>query len=152
MSSIQQFQMYIDGQFVPSVTGAQFESLNPATGKPWALVPEAGIDDVNAAVNSARYAFDKGIWGKLTGTERARLLRKLGDIIARDAELLASCESKDNGKLYREMLGQWKYIPEWFYYYAGMADKLQGDTIPSDRNNFFIYTRREPIGLSLIHI
>jgi aldehyde dehydrogenase (NAD+) len=147
MSSIQQYQMYIDGQFVPSVTGAQFESLNPATGKPWAVLPEAGIDDVNAAVNSARNAFDTGPWGKLTGTERARLLRKLGDIIARDAELLASCESKDNGKLYREMLGQWKYIPEWFYYYAGMADKLQGDTIPSDRNNFFIYTRREPIGV-----
>lgn len=139
--------MYIDGKFVPAQSGKVLSSQNPTTGQDWASVPDAGIEDIDSAVLAAREAFDKGIWSTYTGTQRSRLLRKLGDILTRDAELLASCESKDNGKLYREMLGQWKYIPEWFYYFAGLADKLQGDTIPSDRNNFFIYTRREPIGV-----
>ncbi|MBM0206244.1 aldehyde dehydrogenase [Micromonospora sp. STR1s_5] len=110
-------------------------------------MPDGSEADVDRAVRAARLAFDKGPWGKLTATQRGALLRKLGDIIARDAEELATIESRDNGKLYREMLGQWKYIPEWFYYYGGLADKVQGDTIPSDRPNFFIYTRREPIGV-----
>jgi len=144
---ISTFLMYIDGKFVPAQSGKVLSSQNPTTGQDWASVPDAGIEDIDSAVLAAREAFDKGIWSTYTGTQRSRLLRKLGDILTRDAELLASCESKDNGKLYREMLGQWKYIPEWFYYFAGLADKLQGDTIPSDRNNFFIYTRREPIGV-----
>ena len=144
---ISTFLMYIDGKFVPAQSGKALSSQNPTTGQDWASVPDAGIEDIDSAVLAAREAFDKGIWSTYTGTQRSRLLRKLGDILTRDAELLASCESKDNGKLYREMLGQWKYIPEWFYYFAGLADKLQGDTIPSDRNNFFIYTRREPIGV-----
>jgi aldehyde dehydrogenase (NAD+) len=121
--------------------------MNPSLGTPWATIPDSNQDDANLAISAAREAFDNGPWGKMTGTQRAKLLRKLADIIARDAEELASCETRDNGKLYREMLGQWKYIPEFFYYFAGMADKLQGDTIPSDRSNFFIYTRREPIGV-----
>ncbi|NNM72821.1 aldehyde dehydrogenase [Enterovirga sp. DB1703] len=146
-ASIERYSMFIDGQEVQDASGRTIESLNPYSGKPWALVPDGSEADVDRAVRAARHAFDKGPWGQMTATQRGALLRKLGDIIARDAEELATIESRDNGKLYREMLGQWKYIPEWFYYYAGMADKLQGDTIPSDRPNFFIYTRREPIGV-----
>ena len=146
-SGLQAFGMYIDGASVAASNGKTMESLNPYSGKPWATVPDGTKEDVNAAVAAARAAFDHGPWSKMTATQRAALLRKLGDIIKRDAEELARCESRDNGKLYREMLGQWQYIPEWFYYYAGMADKLQGDTVPSDRPNFFIYTRREPIGV-----
>lgn len=141
------YDMYIDGKEVPSASGKTMESDDPYKGTSWAIVPDGNTDDVDAAVAAARRAFDTGPWGSMTATERARLLRKLGDIIARDAEELAKCECRDNGKLYREMLGQWQYLPEWFYYFAGMGDKLQGDTIPSDRSNFFIYTRREPIGV-----
>lgn len=141
------YQQHINGQFVPAVSGKTIESMNPSLGTPWATIPDSNQDDANLAISAAREAFDNGPWGKMTGTQRAKLLRKLADIIARDADELASCETRDNGKLYREMLGQWKYIPEFFYYFAGMADKLQGDTIPSDRSNFFIYTRREPIGV-----
>ncbi|MEC9265332.1 MAG: aldehyde dehydrogenase [Alphaproteobacteria bacterium] len=147
VDSIAEYGLYIDGKEVPSASGRTMESEDPFTGKPWATVPDGNEDDVNAAVAAARAAFDTGPWGRMTATERGRLLRKLGDIIARDAAELAACESRDNGKLYREMLGQWQYLPEWFYYFAGMADKLQGDTIPSDRPNFFIYTRREPLGV-----
>jgi acyl-CoA reductase-like NAD-dependent aldehyde dehydrogenase len=83
----------------------------------------------------------------MTASQRGALMRRLGDIVKRDAEVLARIESTDNGKLYREMLGQWQYLPEYYYYFSGMADKLQGDTVPSDRPNFFIYTRREPLGV-----
>jgi acyl-CoA reductase-like NAD-dependent aldehyde dehydrogenase len=85
--------------------------------------------------------------GKLTGFARARLLRRLGDIIAGDADALAEVETRDTGKLLREMRGQLASIPEWFYYFAGLADKLQGATIPSDKPNFLVYTRREPAGV-----
>jgi (Z)-2-((N-methylformamido)methylene)-5-hydroxybutyrolactone dehydrogenase len=74
-------------------------------------------------------------------------LRRLAELIARDTERLALIESRDNGKLLREMLAQWTYLPEWFYYYAGMADKIEGATLPSDRPNFITFTRKEPIGV-----
>lgn len=142
---IKRYGLYIDGREMPAPR--EMESINPYTGKVWAVVPDGTEADMDTAVAAARRAFDDGPWGKMTATQRGALMRKLGDIIARDAEELARIECADNGKLYREMLGQWKYIPEYFYYYAGMADKLQGDVVPSDRPNFFIYTRREPIGV-----
>ncbi|WP_296470039.1 aldehyde dehydrogenase [Pigmentiphaga sp.] len=123
------------------------DSLNPYTQKVWARVNDGTVEDVDRAVKAARDAFENGPWSKMTATQRAELLRRLGDIIKRDAEELARIESTDNGKLYKEMLGQWQYLPEWFYYNAGLADKLQGDVIPSDRPNFMIYTRHEPIGV-----
>ena len=110
------YGMYIDGKEVPGASGKTMESDDPYKRKPWAIVPDGSNDDIDAAVAAARKAFDTGPWGSMTATERARLLRKLGDIIARDAEELAQCECRDNGKLYREMLGQWQYLPEWFYY------------------------------------
>jgi aldehyde dehydrogenase (NAD+) len=74
-------------------------------------------------------------------------MRRLADIIARDAEALAEIETRDNGKLLREMRGQMQALPGWLRYFAGVADKLHGETIPSDRTNFLIYTREEPVGV-----
>jgi aldehyde dehydrogenase (NAD+) len=145
--TLRTYGMIIDGEDVPATSGATFQSLDPFSGRAWAAVPDGSAEDVDRAVKAARKAFRDGPWSAMTANQRGALLRKLGDLIARDAEELARLESTDNGKLYREMLGQWRYIPEWFYYFAGMADKLQGDTIPSDRPSFFIYTRREPIGV-----
>jgi aldehyde dehydrogenase (NAD+) len=113
----------------------------------WATAPEAGPEDVDRAVRAARDAFDSGPWRRMTGTERARLMRRLADLIADNAEPLARVESTDNGKLLREMSGQLRALPEWYYYFAGAADKLQGDTIPSDKPNFFVYTLKEPVGV-----
>ena len=86
-------------------------------------------------------------WGKMTGTERARLIRRLAELIAENAESLALIESTDNGKLLKEMREQLNAMPEWYYYFAGAADKIHGKTIPSDKANFLVYTRREPIGV-----
>ncbi len=141
------YGMLIGGEWVEPLSGKTFESTNPFTGKAWATVAEAEAEDVDRAVKAARHAFDEGPWGRMTGTERARLLRRLAELIGENAESLASVESTDNGKLLREMGGQLKGLPEWYYYFAGAADKIHGDTIPSDKPNFFVYTRKEPVGV-----
>jgi (Z)-2-((N-methylformamido)methylene)-5-hydroxybutyrolactone dehydrogenase len=144
---VREYKMLIGGEWVDARSGATFESINPYTGKVWATAPEAGEEDVDRAVKAAREAFDEGPWGKMTGTERARLMRRLADLLAENADDIAVVESTDNGKLIREMGGQLNALPEWYYYFAGAADKIQGESIPSDKPNFFIYTRREPMGV-----
>lgn len=139
-------EMFIGGRWQPAASGATYESASPYTGEGWARVPDGDVADVDAAVGAARAALE-GPWGAMTGFERAEAMWRLADLIARDAAELAACETTDNGKLLREMRGQLDYIPTWFRYFAGLADKLQGDTIPSDRPNFFVYTRHEPVGV-----
>jgi aldehyde dehydrogenase (NAD+) len=123
------------------------DSVNPYTQAVWARVPDASAEDVADAVGAATEAFERGPWPATTPQQRAAMLRKLGDLVARDAEKMALLESRDNGKLYKEMLAQWRYIPEWFYYYAGQALQSWGEVLPSDRPNFVAFTRREPVGV-----
>ena len=144
---VREYQMLIGGEWVDAQSGKTFETINPYTGRVWATAPEADNEDVDRAVKAAREAFDEGPWGKMTGTERARLMRHLADLIAQNADDIAVVESTDNGKLIREMGGQLNALPEWYYYFAGAADKIQGETIPSHNPNFFVYTRREPMGV-----
>lgn len=144
---VRHYQMFIGGKWTAAQSGRTFESINPYNGKTWAIIPEADETDVDAAVRAARFAFDEGPWGRMTGTERARLIRRLAALLDENAQQLAVVESTDNGKLIREMEGQLKSLSEWYYYFAGAADKLEGETIPSDKPNFFVYTRREPLGV-----
>ena len=141
-----QFPMYVDGRETQARSGRTYQSINPFDGEPWATVPDAGAADVDEAVAAARRAFD-GEWGRYTATHRGRLMRRLADLIARDADRLAELETKDTGKLLREMSGQMATLPEWFYYFAGLADKVEGKVIPTDKPNFFVYTRDEPLGV-----
>jgi (Z)-2-((N-methylformamido)methylene)-5-hydroxybutyrolactone dehydrogenase len=147
MSRVQEYQLYIGGEWVPAASGKRLDSINPYAGRTWATVADAGPADVDRAVAAAREAFEHGPWPATSARDRGKLLRRLGDLGAENAEHLGRVESTDNGKLFREMLGQAQYIPEWYYYFAGLADKLQGDVIPSERPNFMIYTRHEPIGV-----
>jgi (Z)-2-((N-methylformamido)methylene)-5-hydroxybutyrolactone dehydrogenase len=140
------FQMLIDGHVRGAGSGRTYQSVDPFTGKPWAAVPDADAADVDAAVTAARAALD-GPWGKLTATQRGKLLHKLGELIGREAERLGRLETRDNGKLLREMAGQMAYLPEWYYYFGGLADKLHGSVIPSDKPNYLVYTRNEPVGV-----
>jgi aldehyde dehydrogenase (NAD+) len=144
---VRKYKMLVGDQWVDARSGETFESTNPYTGKVWSTAPEAEEEDVDRAVRAAREAFDEGPWGRMTGTQRARLMRRLAELIAENAENLAVVESTDNGKLLREMGQQLGALPEWYYYFAGAADKIQGETIPSDKPNFLVYTRREPIGV-----
>ena len=143
----QNYKLLVGGEWVDALSGAVFESVDPYTGRAWATAPEAGEEDVGRAVRAARQAFDEGPWGRMSGTDRARLMRRLAELLADNAEELARVECTDNGKLLREMSGQLAALPEWYYYFAGAADKLQGETIPSHNPNFLVYTRREPAGV-----
>jgi acyl-CoA reductase-like NAD-dependent aldehyde dehydrogenase len=143
---VQEFQLYIGGRSVSAASGATYESMNPYTGKPWALVPEADIADVDHAVAAAQAALD-GEWGAMSGFARAALLRRLADLIPQHAERLARFEVADAGKLYREMIGQLNAVSAWYYYYAGLADKIEGRTIPVASPEYMVYTRREPVGV-----
>src|SRR5215471_17650186 len=134
--------MVIDGSAQAARSGRTYTSTDPFTGQAWAQVPDADARDVAAA----RAALG-GPWGKLTATQRGKLLYRLGELIAHDAARLAELETRDNGKLLREMAGQMAYLPEWYYYFAGLADKVEGSVIPSDKPNYLVYTRHEPVGV-----
>ena len=97
-------------------------------------------------MRAARAAFE-GEWGAKTGFERSRLMHKLADVIERDADRLAELESRDSGKLLREFSGQMRLLPSWYRYFAGWADKLAGESIPSDKPNFVTFTQRVPVGV-----
>jgi aldehyde dehydrogenase (NAD+) len=144
--ALEEFRMVIGGTPADADGGRTYESVDPFTGAPWARVPDASPVDVDSAVAAARAALE-GPWGRLTATQRGKLLHRLGDLIAREAAHLGELETRDNGKLLREMAGQMAYLPEWYYYYAGLADKLQGTVIPSDKPNYLVYTLREPVGV-----
>jgi acyl-CoA reductase-like NAD-dependent aldehyde dehydrogenase len=143
---LEQFNLFIDGKSVDSVTGRHFESQNPYAGRPWARIADGSPDDVDIAVDAARAAFE-GEWGRMTGFERAAIMRKCGDAIAANAERLALLEVNDSGKLLREMLGQLTVLPQWYYYFSGLADKVEGRTVPPINAAYFGYTVREPMGV-----
>jgi len=143
---MQQYRMYIGGEWREASGGEWFETYNPYTGKPWALVARGRAEDANRAAEAAHKAFKTGDWPKLNASQRGAMLRKLGDLIAARAEYLGECEVRDNGKLKAEMLGQVRYIPQWYYYYGGLADKIEGGVIPIDKPGVFNYTTYEPIG------
>src|SRR6202047_2004759 len=141
-----EYTLFIDGRRTEAASGRRYDSVDPYLGQPWASAADGDAADVDAAVAAARRALT-GPWGQLTGVGRAALMRRLGDLIARDADRLAEIETRDTGKLLREMRGQLGSIPDWFYYFSGLADKLEGTTIPGDKPNFLVYTRREPAGV-----
>ena len=123
-----------------------FGSMNPYTGQPWAMIPEATRTDVDDAVAAARSAFEHE-WGSLTGRERGQLIRRLGEEITAAADDLAEAETLDNGKLLREMSGQVRSLAQWFDYYAGYADKIDGRVVDVGRHDFFGYVAPEPVGV-----
>jgi aldehyde dehydrogenase (NAD+) len=144
---IKRYRCFIDGEWVAARSGETFESFDPFTAKVWAHIPKCDGRDVDRAVEAARRAFGTGEWSKLNATQRGHLLRRLGDLIARDVDRLATTEVQDNGKLIAEMRGQVAYIPQWFYYFAGMADKVEGAVPPIDKPDMFTYTTHEPVGV-----
>tara|TARA_B100000700_G_scaffold328848_1_gene448121 strand:+ start:1240 stop:2721 length:1482 start_codon:yes stop_codon:yes gene_type:complete len=146
MVKLKKYQMFIDGEWVDSDTKKTFETLNPENNKPWAVVPEASANDVDRAVKSAQKAFE-GEWSKLLPRERGKFLRAIANKLRENAEHLGEIETIDTGKLFRETKKQANYIAEYYDYYAGLADKVEGTVLPIDKPNIQAITTRIPIGV-----
>ena len=142
-----QFGNFINGSQMPPAAGRFMDTENPYTGNAWAQIARSDAADVDAAVAAARQAFAAGPWADMTAVERAALLRRLGDAVIDNVEMLAQAEVTDNGKTITEMRGQMRNVAEWFYYYGGLADKFGGEVLHTERRNFFNYTRYEPLGV-----
>jgi aldehyde dehydrogenase (NAD+) len=144
---VQHTDCFIDGKWVPAASGRRFATINPATEEIIAEVAEGDAEDVDRAVAAARRAFESGPWSRMDARDRGRLMYRLADLIERDLEELAALETLDNGKPIRDARGaDLPLVIDTLRYYAGMADKIQGATIPV-RGNYFTYTRKEPVGV-----
>ncbi len=144
--TIQDFKMFIDGEWVESSSNKKIETLNPENNEVWATVPEANEEDVNKAVIAAQKAFET-TWGNLHPTKRAKYLRAIADELRKNAEHLGKIETIDTGKLYRETRTQANYIAEYYDYFAGLADKVEGTVVPIDKPDMQVTTVRIPIGV-----
>lgn len=139
------FQNTVGGRLLPA--GETFPAYNPFTGAPWAAIPRDGPGEVDAAVAAAKAAFRAPEWAGLTASARGRLLVRVADLIAEHADRLAAIETRDNGKLIAETSAQLHYLPEWFRYFGGLADKIEGAVLPIDKPGMFAFTRAEPVGV-----
>ncbi|KAK3504660.1 aldehyde dehydrogenase [Neurospora crassa] len=144
---MQPLGLFINNEFVKSATEQKLSSINPTTEEEICSVYAATAEDVDAAVSAARKAFRHESWKSLSGTERGALMRKLADLVAENAEILATIECLDNGKPYQTALNE--NVPEVINvlrYYAGYADKNFGQVIDVGPAKF-AYTVKEPLGV-----
>ncbi|MFK3779355.1 aldehyde dehydrogenase [Agrobacterium sp. NPDC089420] len=143
---MRRFQCYIDGRFEDGE--ASFSSLDPASGAPWAEMPESRETDIGRAVEAAHRALYEDVaWSKLTATQRGKLLYRLADLVAENAGTLAELETRDTGKIIRETSAQIAYVADYYRYYAGLADKIEGAYLPIDKPDMDVWLRREPVGV-----
>jgi (Z)-2-((N-methylformamido)methylene)-5-hydroxybutyrolactone dehydrogenase len=139
-------QLYIGGTWQQPVDGGTFASVDPYTGAQWVDLPWGTEADVRVAVAAADKAMN-GPWRRTSGRDRRKLLLRIADQVQRHADDLAVIETLDNGKLLREMHGQLAGLADWYEYYAGLADKIRGSTVPLSKPGYFGYTVREPVGV-----
>jgi aldehyde dehydrogenase (NAD+) len=143
---LQDYGLYIGGEWVKPASGERFPTFNPFNQTPWATIAQAGPQDVAQAVAAAQSAFES-TWRHTPGVERARLMMRLADLIERDADRMGTLESTDNGKIVRETRAQMRFCARVFRFYAGYADKIFGKVIPLDRSDVFDYATLEPLGV-----
>ncbi len=146
MPKIQNFKMYINGEWLDSSSGKKIQTLNPENNEVWAIVPEANEKDVDKAVQSAQKAFENS-WSILHPRDRAKYLRLIADQLRENAEHLGKIETLDTGKIFRETKTQANYIAEYYDYFAGLADKVEGTVVPIDKPDMQVTTTRIPIGV-----
>lgn len=144
---MQQYGLFINGAQVDPSTGNWFDTTEPFSGKAWARIARGGPEDARKAVDTAYDAYRSDAWRGLTATQRGGLLRRLGDLVKQNADRLGQIEQRDNGKLITEVRGQVLNVAEWFYYYAGLADKIGGQVVPINKPGVFNYVKYEPLGV-----
>ena len=146
-TEVVEYEMVVGGERRSAASGATLASIDPARGTEWARIPDAGPEDVDIAVQAAKRAFLNPDWRDLPAFQRGNLLYRLADAAEAEAEAIGGTESRENGKLYREMSTQARMAPQWLRYFGGLADKIQGDVIPVSRSGVLNYTLREPLGV-----
>lgn len=144
---MQHYQLFIDGVWTEGSSGQVMTSQNPATGKDWASFACASAEDVDRAVAAAKRALDDPSWRDMTQTARGKLLYRLADLIEAHAAQIGEVETRDSGKLLAETASQTKYVGDYYRYYAGLADKIEGQVLPIDKLDMHVFTQRAPIGV-----
>lgn len=143
------YSHWIDGQFVEPSSSAWLDTIDPYQGEPWARIPSGNAADASAAVAAAKKAMSRGPWATMSATARGKILRRIGDMTLESIDRLAQLEVRDNGKLLAEMTGAVKNVAEIWYYYAGLADKVEGSVMPLEKAGMMGMTSKEPIGVVL---
>ena len=138
-------KLFIGGEWVAPNSGRMIESIDPSTEQVWAHVAEADATDIDRAVAAARDAL-KGPWSRLDSSARGAMILRLANLLRENADALARCESRDNGKTLKDTLGEMRRAADWLVFFAGAADKVNGEQIPYNPEAL-AYTRREPIGV-----
>lgn len=141
------YQLFLDGCWTEGSDGQVMASQNPANGQDWATFACASKDDVEQAVSAARRALNDPAWRDMTQTQRGKLLYRLADLIEEQAAEIGRVETTDSGKLLAETASQSAYVGDYYRYYAGLADKIEGAVLPIDKPDMHVFTRREPIGV-----
>ncbi|MDF3311224.1 aldehyde dehydrogenase [Rhodococcus sp. T2V] len=141
------YQLHIAGDWVDPDSGEWLDTIDPYRGEAWAQIPRGNSTDVSHAVSAAQHAMTDGPWATMSASARGKIMRNIGDLIVKNAQRLAEIEVRDNGKLLAEMHGQLTALSEVWYYYAGLADKIQGSSIPVEKPQSVAFTTREPIGV-----
>lgn len=147
MPELEHYQLYIDGQWCEGAQRQQLTSLDPSCNLPWTSFACAAEEDVNRAVRAAKRALDDPAWRDITPTARGKLLYRLADLIEQNAELIGRVETKDSGKLAKETIAQTRYVGEYYRYFAGLSDKIEGTVLPIDKPDLHVFTNRVPIGV-----
>ncbi len=147
MNARPHYQLFIDGSWTEGSDGQIMTSQNPATGADWATFACASKSDVDRAILAARRALNDPVWRDMTQTQRGKLLYRLADLIEENAAEIGRIETTDSGKLLAETSSQTAYVGDYYRYYAGLADKIEGAVLPIDKPDMHVFTRREPIGV-----
>lgn len=147
MADLSHYSLYIAGQWRSGSAGQVMHSINPADGKAWTSFDCASSEDVDEAVAAARAALDDPAWRDLNATQRGKLLYRLADLVESNAEQLGRTETTDSGKLAAETLAQTGYVADYYRYFAGLADKIEGAVLPIDKPDMHVFTQRMPIGV-----
>ena len=144
---MQHYQLFIDGAWSDGADGQVMTSDNPATGAPWASFACASPEDVGRAVEAAARALDDPAWRDMTQTARGKLLYRLADLVEAHAQDIGRIETTDSGKLLAETASQTGYVADYYRYFAGLADKIEGAVLPIDKPDMHAFTTRVPIGV-----
>jgi acyl-CoA reductase-like NAD-dependent aldehyde dehydrogenase len=145
LAPLETHDLQIGGVRSKATSGLYFQTDNPCSGKVWANVARGSKADIDRAVEAAAAALP--VWNRMRPAERGKLMMRIADLVERDAQRLATLEVRDNGKLYAEMFAQVRLVADWFRYYGGLADKLEGAVIPTGKPDMLTFTRYEPLGV-----